>query len=114
MQSFLETWEPPGFTCRRGKVRNLYASTQKVYASTQTVFGVPGLDDRLIIVATDRISAFDWVLPTPIPDKGRVLTALSLHWFAQLNVPCHLLSADVAALGIALPLEVVEALAGRS
>ena len=39
-------------------------------------------DDRLLLVASDRISAFDVILPTPIPDKGRVLTALSLRWFA--------------------------------
>ena len=39
-------------------------------------------DERLLIVATDRISAYDWIMPTPIPDKGRVLTALSAFWFA--------------------------------
>ena len=49
-----------------GKVRELYDAG----------------DGRLLLVASDRISAFDVVLPTPIPDKGRVLTALSLHWFA--------------------------------
>jgi phosphoribosylaminoimidazole-succinocarboxamide synthase len=43
------------------------------------------LGDRLVIVATDRISAFDWVLPTGIPDKGRVLTALSRFWFHFLE-----------------------------
>jgi len=52
----------------RGKVRDVYE-----------------LDDRLLIVATDRLSAFDVVLPTPIPDKGRVLTQLSLFWFKQLE-----------------------------
>jgi phosphoribosylaminoimidazole-succinocarboxamide synthase len=41
-------------------------------------------EDRLLLVASDRISAYDWVLPTPIPDKGRVLTALSVWWFEQL------------------------------
>jgi phosphoribosylaminoimidazole-succinocarboxamide synthase len=51
----------------RGKVRDLYA-----------------VGDRLLLVATDRISAFDVVLPTPIPDKGRVLTQLSLFWFDRL------------------------------
>ena len=55
--------EIPGFPCRRGKVRDVY-----------------DLGDRLVIVATDRISAFDWVLPTGIPDKGRVLTGLTLFW----------------------------------
>jgi phosphoribosylaminoimidazole-succinocarboxamide synthase len=62
---------------RQGKVRDVY-----------------DLGDRLVIVATDRISAFDWVLPTPIPDKGRVLTALTLFWLRWLNVPNHLLSAE--------------------
>jgi phosphoribosylaminoimidazole-succinocarboxamide synthase len=48
------------------------------------------------MVATDRISAFDWVLPTGIPDKGRVLTQLSGFWFGLLGVPHHLLSLDVS------------------
>ncbi len=63
----------------RGKVRDIY----EVDA------------DRLLIVATDRLSAFDVVLPTPIPDKGRVLTQLSLFWFDQLKdiVPHHVISA---------------------
>lgn len=66
-----------------GKVRDLYS-----------------LDDgRLLFVASDRISAYDFVLPTPIPDKGRVLTAMSIWWFEQLSdvVPNHLLSTDVPA-----------------
>jgi len=63
----------------RGKVRDIY-----------------DLGDRLLIVATDRLSAFDVVLPTPIPDKGRVLTQLSLFWFQRLAdaVPNHVISAD--------------------
>ena len=61
-----------------GKVREIYAVD----------------DDRLLIVATDRISAFDVVLGEPIPDKGRVLTGLSTHWFDVLGVPHHLLSTD--------------------
>src|SRR6266568_2860215 len=63
-----------------GKVRELY-----------------GFGDRLLLVATDRISAFDVVLPTPIPDKGRVLTGLSLFWFAQTAdlVANHLVAAHV-------------------
>jgi phosphoribosylaminoimidazole-succinocarboxamide synthase len=65
----------PGYPRRQGKVRDVY-----------------DLGDRLIIVATDRISAFDWVLPTPIPDKGRVLTSLTLFWLRWLNIPNHLLS----------------------
>ena len=52
-------------------------------------------DARLLIVASDRISAFDVVLPNPIPDKGRVLTGLSQHWFGLLDTPHHLLSTDV-------------------
>jgi len=62
----------------RGKVRDIY-----------------DLGDKLIIVATDRLSAFDVILPTPIPDKGRVLTQLSLFWFDLLKevIPNHVLSA---------------------
>ncbi len=62
----------------RGKVRDIY-----------------DLGDKLLIVATDRLSAFDVILPTPIPDKGRVLTQLSLHWFNLLQdvIPNHVLSA---------------------
>ena len=50
-------------------------------------------DERLLIVATDRISAYDWIMPTPIPDKGRILTALSEFWFARTTdiVPNHLI-----------------------
>ncbi|WP_432942984.1 phosphoribosylaminoimidazolesuccinocarboxamide synthase [Kribbella sp. CA-253562] len=51
----------------------------------------------LLMVATDRISAFDWILETPIPDKGKVLTAMSLWWFEQLGVPNHIVSTDVPA-----------------
>jgi phosphoribosylaminoimidazole-succinocarboxamide synthase len=72
----------PGIPCRRGKVRDVY-----------------DLGDRLVLVATDRISAFDWVLPTPIPDKGRILTALTLFWLGKLGVPHHLLGTDPAAMG---------------
>jgi phosphoribosylaminoimidazole-succinocarboxamide synthase len=50
---------------------------------------------ELLMVASDRISAFDWILGTPIPDKGKVLTAMSLWWFEQLDVPNHILSTDV-------------------
>src|SRR5438045_8880215 len=53
------------------------------------------LGDKLLIVATDRLSAFHVILPTPIPDKGRVLTQLSLFWFDLLKdvIPNHVLSA---------------------
>ena len=56
-------------------------------------------DDRILMVATDAISAFDHVLPTPIPDKGAILTGLSLWWFDQLAdlVPNHVVSTDVPA-----------------
>ncbi len=66
---------------RRGKVRDVYA-----------------VDDALLIVATDRISAFDYVLGSGIPDKGRVLTQLSAFWFARTRhiVPNHVISTDVA------------------
>jgi phosphoribosylaminoimidazole-succinocarboxamide synthase len=74
-------WETslPGIQfLNRGKVRDLYE-----------------VGGRLLIVATDRLSAFDVVLPTPIPDKGRVLTQLSLFWFNLLRdvIPNHVLSA---------------------
>jgi phosphoribosylaminoimidazole-succinocarboxamide synthase len=66
----------------RGKVRDVFEA-----------------GDALLMVATDRISAFDVVLPTPIPDKGRVLTGLSLHWFSLTEplVANHLLSAAPSA-----------------
>lgn len=55
-------------------------------------------DDRLLLVASDRVSAFDVVMREPVPDKGRVLTAMSVFWFEQLAdlAPSHLLSADAA------------------
>ena len=87
----------PGLVLRgRGKVRDIY-----------------DLGDRLLIVATDRLSAFDVVLPTPIPDKGRVLTQLSLFWFKKLwdVVPNHVIS------GSEFPKELApyrEALRGRA
>lgn len=69
----------PGFPLpRRGKVRDIY-----------------DLGDTLLLVASDRISAFDWVLPTRIPDKGRVLTQLSTFWFEHICVPDHLITDDV-------------------
>ena len=66
-----------GLPKRQGKVRDVY-----------------DLGDRLLLVATDRISAFDWVLPNGIPDKGRVLTGLSAFWFSWFgnDVPNHFLS----------------------
>src|SRR5438105_6746579 len=69
---------------RRGKVRDVYEVD----------------DARLLIVATDRISAFDCVLPTPIEHKGEVLTALSRVWFEKLGnvVPNHLVTTDIARM----------------
>jgi phosphoribosylaminoimidazole-succinocarboxamide synthase len=75
------------------------------------IFEIDG--DTLLIVASDRVSAYDVVLPDPIPDKGRVLTGLSLHWFALLDTPNHLLGTDVAGLP-EIPGWEKRALAGRS
>src|SRR5918993_1861380 len=68
----------------RGKVRDIYAVG----------------DDKLLIVQTDRLSAFDVILPTPIPGKGRVLTELSLFWFEKLRhvIPNHLTGIDPASV----------------
>ncbi|MGH9891778.1 MAG: phosphoribosylaminoimidazolesuccinocarboxamide synthase, partial [bacterium] len=75
-----------------GKVRDIYAIDA----------------ERLLMVATDRISAYDVVLPDPIPDKGRALTALSLFFFDLLETPNHLLGTDLRDL------EVPEDWAGRA
>ena len=71
-------------------------------------------DGRLLLVATDRISAFDVILPTPIPDKGRVLTACSLFWFEQTAdiVPNHVVTADRPAFPA--PFDADADLAGRA
>lgn len=82
----------------RGKVRDIY-----------------DLDDQLLLIATDRISAFDCILPTGIPQKGRVLTQMSLFWFEFLSdlVPNHLITADFGTYPRELqPFEAV--LEGRS
>ena len=73
-------------TLSRGKVRDCYR-----------------LDNTMLLVSTDRISAFDWVLPTPIPEKGKVLTAISAFWFDWLSVgpdpiQHHLITTDVDAM----------------
>lgn len=86
----------PGRIPVRGKVRDVYD------------FG-----DRLLFVATDRISAFDWILPTGVPDKGRVLTQLSRFWFDFLQVPDHLLSMNPTDLPLP-PGTDVSLLEGRS
>lgn len=69
-------------------------------------------ESRLLFVATDRISAYDVILPDLIPDKGRVLTGLSLHWFDLFDTPNHFLSTDLAELS--LPAEQQAELAGRA
>ncbi|HKT39967.1 MAG TPA: phosphoribosylaminoimidazolesuccinocarboxamide synthase [Ktedonobacterales bacterium] len=81
----------------RGKVRDTY-----------------DLGDRLLMVATDRISAFDAIMPNGIPDKGRVLTLLSAFWFGRTReiIPNHLISVEIADLPESLG-AAAEALAGR-
>lgn len=82
---------------RRGKVREVYAS-----------------DDRVLLVASDRLSAFDCVLPDPIPGKGGVLTGLAAFWFQRLDfMPNHFITADPAAFPAGLKPFAGE-LAGRS
>ena len=79
-QAICETSLPGREPDSRGKVRDLY-----------------DLGDSLLLVATDRISAFDWVNPVGIPDKGKILTQISLFWFEQMEgvVKNHLISADI-------------------
>lgn len=90
----------PGFFPRRGKVRDVY-----------------DLGDRVLLVATDRISAFDWILPTAIPDKGRVLTQISKYWFKHLIEPLgikhHLVTTNVSEMGLPEGAD-LDALAGRT
>jgi phosphoribosylaminoimidazole-succinocarboxamide synthase len=83
---------------RQGKVRDIYE-----------------LDDQLLLIATDRISAFDYVLGSGIPDKGKVLTQLSAFWFDQTRgiVPNHLITTDVARYPAELR-DAVDVLDGRS
>ncbi|HEX5568670.1 MAG TPA: phosphoribosylaminoimidazolesuccinocarboxamide synthase, partial [Streptomyces sp.] len=84
MSGFVEKPEPtqvPGLVhLHTGKVRELYRNEA----------------GDLVMVASDRISAYDWVLPTEIPDKGRILTQLSLWWFDRLSdlIPHHVLSTE--------------------
>jgi phosphoribosylaminoimidazole-succinocarboxamide synthase len=90
----------PGWThVRTGKVRDLYTNDK----------------DEILLVASDRVSAFDWVMPSTIPGKGAVLTQLSLFWFELLEdiVPNHVISLDVPAIVedravIVQPLEMFE------
>ncbi len=68
---------------RQGKVRDVY-----------------DIGDAYLMVASDRISAFDWVIPTLIPDKGRVLTQISKFWFEHFDVPNHLISTDLSSVDL--------------
>lgn len=85
-----------GLPVRRGKVRDVY-----------------DLGDSLLLVATDRISAFDWVLPSGIPNKGQILSRLSAFWFGRLGEPNHLLSCDVADMPLPQAADRMQ-LAGRT
>jgi len=85
-----------GLPLKRGKVRDVY-----------------DLGDRLLLVSTDRISAFDWILPTAIPDKGRVLTQVSNFWFDRLGGSHHLLETDVEKFDLPCDCD-REALDGRT
>lgn len=81
MSTLMQSTVPGATLFRRGKVRDVYEAG----------------GDRLVVVASDRLSAFDVVLPTPIPDKGRVLTELSSFWFDRTErvVPNHLVSTNI-------------------
>lgn len=81
---------------RQGKVRDVY-----------------DLGDTYLMVASDRISAFDWILPTRIPDKGRVLTQISQFWFDFMDIPHHLVSTDISTIEVPEGLD-PEELDGRS
>ena len=85
----------PDVPVKHGKVRDVYD------------FG-----EQLLFVATDRISAFDYILPTGIPGKGQLLTRISQFWFDRLSVENHFLTTDLSRLP--LPADVAEPLRGRS
>src|SRR4029077_92254 len=86
----------PGLPVRRGKVRDVY-----------------DLGEQLLLVSSDRLSAFDWVLPTGIPDKGRVLTQISAFWFERLSGPNHLITTDVHQMDLPAGVDLDE-LEGRT
>lgn len=94
MPALLHTALP--FPARRGKVRDVY-----------------DLGHRLLMVSTDRISAFDWVMPNGVPDKGRVLTQISAFWFERLGVPHHVITTDLETIDELAGLELAP-LRGRS
>jgi phosphoribosylaminoimidazole-succinocarboxamide synthase len=97
-QALFETSLPGCDLRARGKVRDVYNA-----------------GEYLVIVATDRLSAFDYILPTPIPDKGRVLTQTTLFWLELLDgiLPNHFVSADVADYPAPFP-QYRDQLEGRS
>ncbi|MEW4562592.1 phosphoribosylaminoimidazolesuccinocarboxamide synthase [Bremerella sp. JC770] len=84
------------YPVRQGKVRDVY-----------------DLGDQVLLVASDRISAFDYILPSRIPDKGRVLTQMSQFWFETLDVANHLISTDVNQMSLAGEVDLSE-LDGRA
>lgn len=94
-EAFIES-TIPGMTPRKGKVRDIY-----------------DFDNKLLFIATDRISAFDWIMPNGIPDKGRILTQVSKMWFDLLDVPNHLISMNLDDLPLPAGVD-KEALEGRS
>lgn len=73
----------PGMTPKRGKVRDIYD------------FG-----DKVLLVSSDRISAFDWILPTGVPDKGKVLNQTAEFWFETLGVRNHVITTDVEKMDL--------------
>ncbi len=85
-----------GALVRQGKVRDVY-----------------DVGDAYLMVASDRISAFDWVIPTMIPDKGRVLTQISKFWFEHFGVAHHLISTDLSSIELPAELD-ADDLLGRS
>jgi phosphoribosylaminoimidazole-succinocarboxamide synthase len=97
MSSVLLQTELADLSVRRGKVRDIY-----------------DLGDSLLLVSTDRISAFDWVLPTGIPDKGRVLTQVSAFWFDLLKEPDHVITTDIQKVEGLPDSADLSALGGRS
>jgi phosphoribosylaminoimidazole-succinocarboxamide synthase len=96
MTTIIRETSLPGIPVRRGKVRDIY-----------------DLGENLLLVSTDRLSAFDWVLPTGIPDKGKVLTQIAAFWFERLGVPNHLITTDVEKMSLPGGVD-LQILAGRS
>jgi phosphoribosylaminoimidazole-succinocarboxamide synthase len=96
MSTVIRETSLPGLPVRRGKVRDVY-----------------DLGENLLLVSTDRLSAFDWVLPTGIPDKGKVLTQIAAFWFGRLGVPNHLVTTDVEKMDLPAGVD-RSSLAGRS